>query len=192
MPFAWNNRAAISAVLCSMALALGLASCGGKSGMSSTETRATAPVQSKRGGAVTGANTAVQAPPTAVASKQFITQADEICRRANTGIARSEAKLKGKPLKPDAHAAVVTRNQEIEEAAIKELAKLKPPVDLAGAWQKMSVYREALARELGVFATATRLRATNLAQLVASKKKLHAELRKVGSKARFKECAKLG
>ena len=190
MPFARNTRATISTALCSVALALGVASCGGKSGASSTETKATAPVRSGREGSAPGASTAPQVAPTSVASKQFIAQADEICRRANVGLARSEAEAKGKLRKPDAHAAVITRNQEIEEKAIEELTKLKPPADLAGAWQKMSFYRQALARQLGVLATATRLRVTNLAQLAASKKKLHAELDEVGSKAGFSDCAK--
>ncbi len=192
MPFAWNNRATVSAALCSVALALGIASCGGKSGASSAGTKATAPVRSERVGSAPGTSTAAQVAPTSVTSKQFIAQADEICRRANVGLARSEAKVKGKLRKPDAHAAVITRNQEIEEKAIKELAKLKPPADLAGAWQKMSLYRQALARQLGVLATATRLRVTNLAQLAASKRKLHAELHEVGSKAGFNDCAKRG
>jgi len=192
MPFARNNRATISVALCSVALALGIASCDGKSGASSTETKATAPARSDRGGSAPGTSTAAQVAPTSVTSKQFIARADEICRRANAGLARSEAKVKGKLRKPDAHAAAITRNQEIEEKAIKELVKLKAPADLAGAWQKMSLLRQALARQLGVYATATRLRVTNLAQLAASKKKLHAELREVGSKSGFNDCAKLG
>ncbi len=164
----------------------------GKSGASSTETKSTASVRSEQGGSAPGANAAAQVAPKAVISKQFIAQADEICRRANAGIARSEGELKGKRGEPDAHAAAIARNKEIEEKAIKELVKLKPPTGLAGAWQKMSLYREALAHQLSIYATATRLRVTNVAQLVASKKKLHAELREVGSKAGFNDCAKLG
>jgi hypothetical protein len=193
MSFAWNNRAAISAALCSVALAFGIASCDGKIGGSGTgATGATAPGTKQAGGAASGPSTAAQVAPASVTSKQFIAQADAICRRANAGIARSETKLKGKRRKPDAHAAVVTRNQEIEEEAIKELVKLKPTADLTAAWQKMSLYRQALAHQLGVYVTATRLRVTNLGPLVASKKKLHAELREVGSRAGFNDCAKLG
>jgi hypothetical protein len=186
MSFAWNNRGTIAATLCSAALALGIASCGGKSGASSA--KATAPVRGASG-PTTGA---ARSPLATVSAKQFIEQADEICGRANAAIARSEGKATGKLRKPDAHAAVVAQNQEYEEKAIKELSKLKPPSALAGAWQKMSLYRQALARELGVFATATHLRVSNLGQLVASKKKLHFQLRAAGRKAGFKDCATVG
>jgi hypothetical protein len=193
MPFACSNRATISAALCSVALAFGIASCGGKTGGSGTGAKgATAPATKRAGGTASVPGTAARVTPTSVTPKQFIAQADEICRRANDGIARSEATLTGRRGKPDAHAAAVTRNQGIEEQAIKELVKLKPPKELTGAWQKMSGYRQALAHQLGVYATATRLRAANVAPLVASKKKLHAQLREVGIKAGFDDCAKLG
>jgi hypothetical protein len=170
-------------------LALVLAGCGGKSDAS----RSTAPPASAKGTSsaaqtTPAPTTSTQAPAPTSSSKQFVAQADAICRKANARLARSKAKSR----QPSDVAALIQGNQAIEQEAIGRLAKLGAPAELLPAWHKMLGYRRTLADQLGVYATAVGLGVKQLSSLAASKKKLHAELLKVGREAGFKDCAKIG
>jgi hypothetical protein len=127
-------------------------------------------------------------PAAAPSTRSFITRTDAICRAANGKLARSKATSK----KPSAIAAVVRQNQAIEQKALDRLAKLQPPARLSSDWQKMVGYRRSLAQQLGVYASALDLGVKSYGGLAASKKKLHAQLREVGGRAGFRDCAKLG
>jgi hypothetical protein len=162
-----------------------LAGCGGKSSSAGNPSASSSSTSSGTTSASTGAS-GTSSPPL---SKQFIAQADPICRKANSLLARSSAK--GKKAPELAEAVVV--NETIERKTAAALAKLSPPPALASGWAKMLGYRRALANELGTLAAAVKREDSSaVPALTRSKKKLHRDLSQLARSAGFKYCAKIG
>jgi hypothetical protein len=115
-------------------------------------------------------------------------QADAICRKANTRLAKTHAKSRT----AEGIAVAAVENEKIERTTVGELAKIKPPAELAAAWAKLLGIRRSLANRLGDFAAALRRGETKFPRLSKSKKQLRAELSAVGSHAGFEDCTKVG
>ncbi len=175
-----RSSALVRAALCVGALlVLVLAGCGGKSGASNP---------SNEGMITAAATNQTPTPPNAGSEPRFIARADEICRRGNQRLTRSQPK--GKQLTD--LAAMVVQNETIERKTAGELARLVPPAKIAPAWTKMLGYRRSLANELGYFAAAIRRGEKKFPRLAQSKKQLHGDVVQVGSRAGFRDCAKIG
>lgn len=157
------------------ASSLAIAGCGGSS--KTTVHNAATSVS-------TSASTAPASP-----SSPFVAQADAICGRINAEIAALEAK--------SGSAAEVKRvvplTISLERKGIVALEKLNPPASLARDWRSMLGYRRALAVMLGELLDAAKKNdGASVKPLAASKKRVHASLRKTATANGFKDCAKVG
>ncbi len=185
MSFARRNSASVLAALCIAIACLAVAGCGGKSEASGTGTTTNASTPSTASSSTSStATTAV--PP---AEQPFVAEADAICRKANMQLAKTQLK---KNTTLAAAAGVAARNAATERGALAELTKLTPPSALAPTWAKMLSVRRSLVRGLDELAAAIRRGGEKFPALRKQKKQLHAELTAVGSKAGFKDCAKIG
>ena len=154
------------------------AGCGGKSDVSS----------SSGAGAGTPSGGRKTAPRPAVSKRQFVAQADAICRRVNAELA--DSRVKGE--RPAELAALIVRNEAIERKAAGELARLTPPPGLASDWARLLGYRRSLATQLGEFAAAVRSGKRQFPALAKAKERLHADLLETAVHVGLKDCAKTG
>jgi hypothetical protein len=115
-----------------------IAGCG--SGSSKTASSgSTATSASSNGGESTAA-----ASGGALSLSQLGTRADEICLRLNNEL---ETKRVGS-VSPQSVVQITTRRIPIEQAALVELSRLKPPASVAADWQKFLAIRRTLIEEL--------------------------------------------
>ncbi|MHB8242082.1 MAG: hypothetical protein ACYDHN_08840 [Solirubrobacteraceae bacterium] len=90
-------------------------------------------------------------------------------------------------------ARIAPQNAELEHAALKVLAKLRPPTRIAGNWQKILAYRHTLADQLEALGKAEKSSdQAHAKQLIASKLRVHKELLTLATETEIPECARTG
>jgi hypothetical protein len=158
---------------------LAAAGCGGSSTPKPTGT------------AANGAATNTPVPHTHVpgdpSASRVIAKADAICRRVNSELTAAPP---GFAISQIARSA--PRNAALEERAIAELSRIRPPAVLARDWRSIIGYRRILAQELLKlvrYAKANDARA--IQTLAASKKRVHQKLSALATRDGFKDCSHL-
>jgi hypothetical protein len=183
MPSARPTLTSTAATIALVAIALLLAGCG------SSSSGSTASIAS------TGKSTTSSKPPPAPARKRpaaeekLIARADAVCRKLNFEIATTPAKSGSRK----ELLRVVPKNEAHEREALAELSELTPTAKIATAWRQMIAARHAAIVQLGELVDAARRddkRASDA--LIASKKRLHAQLKTVATQAGLNDCASLG
>lgn len=158
---------------------LAAAGCGGSSAPKPTGTAANR--------AATNTAAAHRRVPGDPSASRVIAKADAICRRVNGELTAAPP---GFAISQIARSA--PRNAALEERAIAELNRIRPPAALARDWRQIIAYRQILAQELLKlvrYAKANDARA--IQTLAASKKRVHQELSRLAARDGFKDCARL-
>ena len=128
------------------------------------------------------------APPAAPRSP-LIVAADAICQQVNVKIAAAKPAL----ATPTEIARLTPRNAALEQQALTELRRLRPPASLAHAWQHLLSDRQTLVSELRRLTGYARANDTSaIASLARSKRTLHHALLAVAARAGFRDCGRVG
>jgi hypothetical protein len=152
-------------------LAIGTGGCGSGSGTVATRT-SVARATSRQAGAL-------------AADERFIARADLICRRVLTQLNRH--KLANASFGELARAT--PPRVAIENQGLSDLSRLQPPATLAADWHQMLGYMRSLANELDALGKAGGARDRSaIRKLVASKARLHGQLRTAAKRAGFSDC----
>jgi hypothetical protein len=119
----------------------------------------------------------------------LLAQADAICERVNKAIDASP------PVGLDASkiARAAPKNAAVEDAALAELARLRPPAAMKADWRTILQYRGKLASELATLVSAAQSGdAGRIRALAVSKKLMHSKLSTLAAHAGFKACGRVG
>jgi hypothetical protein len=163
------SRSVAPAMLAALAIALGLAGCGGSSSNATSQpTPKPATIDSAQ-------------------SRSMIAQANSICQQLTTKFAAEKTQ--------SVSVAEILRigpRRTVEETqTARELAELTPPPALTHDWQLILRYRRALAQELTALVDAAR---TNdqaaIVRLSASKIQNHRKLAVLADRNRLTQCAR--
>lgn len=127
--------------------------------------------------------------PPSPSQARLIARADAICRQLNTEIIATKlANLSAREI-----ARGVPRNAALEQRALTELSKLRPPASIARSWRQVIAYRTTLMEELVKLGRDAKANdAAGIQTLTASKKRVHGELSTTARRAGFKDCSQVG
>jgi hypothetical protein len=163
------------------AVALSAAGCGGGS-----STAATGNVAASSPSAATGKNAQASG---ALSKPQLVAQADAVCKRLNTELARVQAKSET----AQEALRVVPRNIALERRALAELNGLRPAPSLAKGWAQIIADRKVLVDELAkLLDDASKGDKAGIRKLAQSKQLAHTTLNQAAKAQGFKDCGVLG
>ncbi len=115
--------------------------------------------------------------------------AERICGEFNAKLAAERKTPKSFKAIP----AVVNRRVLLEQSALSELAKLKPPAGIARAWARIIGYRRTLEGNVARFGEKFRRNEfSSMSALYAANASVVRELLAVGQRAGFKHCSRVG
>jgi len=170
------------ALLALVVVAVSAGGCGGGSHTASSTVPANAT-------ASTASNAAASRPPGSDPGlRQFIAEADPICRRLDSELAAAEPKS----LALAEVARLAPRRAALELAAVTGLGRLAVPAAIARDWRQIVAYRRTLADELLELGQKAKANdAAAIDGLAASKKRVHERLLATASRDGFKYCSRV-
>lgn len=173
------------ALLALVVVAVSAGGCGGGSHTASS----TVPANATASTASTASNAAASRPPGSDPGlRQFIAEADPICRRLDSELAAAEPKS----LALAEVARLAPRRAALELAAVTGLGRLAVPAAIARDWRQIVAYRRTLADELLELGQKAKANdAAAIDGLAASKKRVHERLLATASRDGFKYCSRV-
>jgi hypothetical protein len=127
-------------------------------------------------------------PARPAAESRFIAGVDVLCRRLNQALDRDRAGQRS-----GTAVAVTVRHAALERGTAERLRKLVPPMQLAGDWKRMNVYRQTLADGLlALVRVSQRHDATGRRTVSAAKARAHQGLFNLAVRDGFRDCARVG
>jgi hypothetical protein len=162
-----HNRRLAVVVLSGVALAV--SGCGGSSSNSSSSANASS------------------SPSKPLTRTEFITDGDAICKRVNTKVFTNPIRT----IQVAAHTA--PQLAAYEQAAIKELTALRPPLSLAGDWRTFLSDYSKLAKDTVTFGKAAAAGSfAGIRSISLADDAVHTQMLAVAKRDGFKVCSRAG
>jgi len=175
------RRARKYSALVGVLIVAGVAGCGGNSSNSTSATSAAV--------ATTSSSTEATPAPTHASLSPMASAAEKICGRLNARLDAEPKTLNGFGAVPGA----LSRRARVENAALIELATLKPPDEIANAWAQILRYRQALKRNLlDLVKKARRNEFSTMNSVYAANVSVERKLLGVKLGANFEPCLRVG